>query len=152
MSVFLLKNKSFYIKRSITKTLVPPQNVESEKIAENELLQKMACCHVTIADLGQVKMEIRELEIIAQQIGDEKLEIDISKLSAKCAHLAREVNETIRNCTVKLGLLKNSSVFVNEELAWLHETQIAITGKRVKFFVSIFRIKAVSNVINVFST
>ena len=94
----------------------------------------MACCHVTIADLGQVKMEIRELEIIAQQIGDEKLEIDISRLSAKCAHLAKEVNETIRNCTVKLGLLKNSSVFVNEELAWLHETQIAITGKRVKIF------------------
>ena len=97
----------------------------------------MACCHVTIADLGQVKMEIRELEIIAQQIGDEKLEIDISRLSAKCAHLAKEVNDTIRNCTVKLGLLKNSSVFVNEELAWLHETQIAITGKRVKIFLSL---------------
>ena len=73
-------------------------------------------------------MEIRELEIIAQQIGDEKLEIDICQLSGKCAHLSREVNETIRNCSVKLGMLKNSTLFVNEQLAWLHETQIAITA------------------------
>ena len=81
-----------------------------------------------LADLGKVKMEIRELEVISQQIADERLENDIAKLSQRCSSLCREVNETIRNCTVKLGSLRNSSIFVNEQLAWLQETQIAITA------------------------
>lgn len=104
--------------------------LSKENLAENEreIEEKLACCHVTASDLAKVKGEIRELEVLSQQIGDPTLEAELEHLATRCNSLTQEVNATIHDCTSRLGILRDSSLFVHEQLAWLAETQIAITA------------------------
>jgi hypothetical protein len=97
-------------------------------VKESDIEEKLACCHVTAADLAKLREEIKELAILAQKIDEEQTANQIEKLQNRIRDYLSHCNQCIRECQTKMANLRDISVFVADELQWLDETQIAITA------------------------
>ena len=101
----------------------------SVKLKESEIEEKLAYCHVTAADVAKIRQQIKELEILSQKINDEELRPDIEALQDRLANISGQCQDVIRQCQAKMAQLRDLTVFVRDELNWLKESQIAITGR-----------------------
>ena len=106
----------------------------SQKLKESEIEEKLAYCHVTAADVAKIRHQIKELEILSQKINDEKLRPDIEALQDRLANISAQCHDVIRQCQAKMAQLRDLTVFVRDELNWLKESQIAITGRFSKIY------------------
>jgi len=94
---------------------------------EDEIEKKLACCHVTIADLARLRQDLKEIAILAQKLGDQE-PARINQIGEKVGRNMAEYNAIIRECQTKLAGLRDFSSIIATELKWLRETQIAITA------------------------
>lgn len=117
-----------HLKHTLDQISTPLLFEPNLKVKECDIEEKLACCHVTAADLAKVRQEIKELEILSQKINDEQTSDEIRSLQDRLRDYGLQCNDAIRECQAKMASLRDLSVYINDELHWLKETQIAITA------------------------
>ena len=127
-----------YLKETLENISAPAMFDSHLKPKECEIEEKLACCHVTAADLAKVRQEIKEMEILSRKISDNAPAADIAKLQSRLQTYTAQCNECITECQAKMAGLRDLTVFVNDELQWLRETQIAITAPQSGFEIENF--------------
>jgi len=121
-------NRYEYLKCTLDQISTPELFEPNLKLKETDIEEKLACCHVTAADLAKVRQEIKELEILSQKIDDTRHNGEIEALQNRLRDFTLQCNDAIRECQTKMASLRDLSVFINDELHWLKETKIAITA------------------------
>ena len=84
---------------------------------KGDIEAKLAACHVAATDLMRIKGEIRELEVLSQQIDEKALVAEIERLSTKCNHLTEQVSLNIKESK----LLTLETHFDKEYSYYYHE-------------------------------